>query len=150
MVSAVTGEQYQISAGSYHATVTGLGAGLRELLFGGRPVIAGYGADELPPGAAGQLLAPWPNRIDGGRYVFRATEFQLALTEPAHTNAIHGLTRWTAWTPVKHEASVVVLRSGPHGPAEAGQRAIASSTSVISSSLASRHKIVTVTRSRSG
>jgi aldose 1-epimerase len=115
MVSTVTGEQYQISAGSYRATVTGLGAGLRELLFRGRPVIAGYGADELPPGGAGQLLAPWPNRIDGGRYVFGGTEFQLALTEPEHANAIHGLTRWTAWTPVKHEASVVVLRSGPHG-----------------------------------
>jgi len=41
MISAVTGEQYQISAGSYRATVTGLGAGLRELLFRGRPVIAG-------------------------------------------------------------------------------------------------------------
>ena len=31
-------------------------------------MIAGYQPDELPPGAAGQLLAPWPNRIDGGRY----------------------------------------------------------------------------------
>ena len=31
MVSAVTGEQYQIGTGSYRATVTGLGAGLREL-----------------------------------------------------------------------------------------------------------------------
>ena len=51
------------------------------------------GADELPPGGAGQLLAPWPNRIDGGRYVFDGTGFQLALTEPEHANAIHGLTR---------------------------------------------------------
>jgi hypothetical protein len=58
MTSAVTGQQYQIGAGSYRATVTELGAGLRELLFGGQPVIAGYEADELPPGGAGQLLAP--------------------------------------------------------------------------------------------
>src|SRR5215471_11401828 len=113
MTSTITGQQYYIDAGSYRATVTGLGAGLRELLFGGQPVIADYGADELPPGGAGQLLAPWPNRIDGGRYVFDGTRLQLALTEPEHANAIHGLTRWEMWTLVRHEASAVVLRSGP-------------------------------------
>ena len=115
MTSAVTGRQYQIGAGSYHATITGPGAGLRELLFHDQPVIAGNDADELPPGGAGQLLVPWPNRIDGGRYVFGGARFQLALTEPEHANAIHGLTRWMAWTPVQHDASAVVLRSGPHG-----------------------------------
>jgi aldose 1-epimerase len=100
---ATTGQQYQIVAGGgYRATVTELGAGLRELLFRDQPLIAGYGADELPPGAAGQLLAPWPNRIDGGRYLFGGTDFQLALTEPEHSNAIHGLTRWMAWIPVRH------------------------------------------------
>jgi aldose 1-epimerase len=41
MIPAVTGEQFQIGAGSYRATVTGLGAGLRELLFRDQPVIAG-------------------------------------------------------------------------------------------------------------
>jgi aldose 1-epimerase len=111
----LTGQQYQIEAGHYRATVTELGAGLRELAFRGQPLIAGYEPDELPPGAAGALLAPWPNRIDGGRYGFGGTEFQLALTEPAQKNAIHGLTRWTAWTPVTHAAGSVVLRSAPHG-----------------------------------
>jgi aldose 1-epimerase len=115
MISAITGQQYQIVAGAYRATVTELGAGLRELLFRDQPLVAGYVADELPPGGAGQLLAPWPNRIDGGRYVFGGTAFQLALTEPDHTNAIHGLTRWMAWTPLRHGASAVVLRSAPHG-----------------------------------
>ena len=112
---SVSGQQYRIGAGSYRATVTGLGAGLRELLFGNEPVIAGYEPDELAPGGAGQLLAPWPNRIDGGRYVFGGAGFQLALTEPEHANAIHGLTRWLAWTPVRRDADAVVLRTGPHG-----------------------------------
>jgi aldose 1-epimerase len=111
----LTGQQYQIRAGRYRAAVTELGAGLRELLSGGRPVIAGYGPDELPPAGAGQLLAPWPNRIDGGRYVFGGAEHQLALTEPGSGNAIHGLTRWLAWTPVRHRASSVLLRLAPHG-----------------------------------
>ena len=115
MAVPLTGKQYEIAAGDYRATATELGAGLRELLFRDQPVITGYPADQLPPGTAGQLLAPWPNRIDGGRYVFDGAEFQLALTEPARTNAIHGLTRWMAWTVVRHAADVVLLRSSPHG-----------------------------------
>jgi aldose 1-epimerase len=111
----LTGQQYRIEAGPYLATVTELGAGLRELLFRGEPVLAGHEADELPPAAAGQLLAPWPNRIDGGRYAFGGAEYQLALTEPALGNAIHGLTRWTAWTAVSHDAGSVLLRNAPHG-----------------------------------
>ena len=107
--------QYEIEAGRYRATVTELGAGLRELAFGGQPLIAGYEADELPPAGAGQLLAPWPNRVDRGRYVFGGTDYQLALTEPGRGNAIHGLTRWTAWTAVRQDASAVRLRSAPHG-----------------------------------
>jgi aldose 1-epimerase len=111
----LTGQQYLIEAGPYRAFITELGAGLRELLFRGEPVILGYEADQLPPSGAGQLLVPWPNRIDGGRYAFGGDQFQLALTEPVLGNAIHGLTRWTAWTPVSHDAGSVLLRSAPHG-----------------------------------
>jgi aldose 1-epimerase len=55
----LTGHQYHIGAGPYRATVTELGAGLRELLHDDQPLIAGYQPDELPPGGAGQLLATW-------------------------------------------------------------------------------------------
>src|SRR5215472_6717836 len=99
MSEPLTGAQYAIGAGDYQATITGLAAGLRSLTFRGQPVIAGYGPDELPPGGAGQLLAPWPNRIDGGRYEFGGATFQLELSEAARGNAIHGLTRWANWAP---------------------------------------------------
>src|SRR5229473_5956757 len=95
----LTGTQFAISAGDYSATVTELGAGLREFRYRDRPVIAEYEPDELPPGASGQLLAPWPNRIDGGRYAFDGASYQLDLSEPARGNAIHGLTRWVNWEP---------------------------------------------------
>src|SRR6266567_5219586 len=115
VIVPLTGLQYEIEAGHYRATVTELGAGLRELAFRGKPVIAGHEPDELPPAGAGQLLAPWPNRVDGGRYVFGGTEYELALTEPARANAIHGLTRWTPWTAIRQDPSLVRLRSAPHG-----------------------------------
>ena len=49
------------------------------------------------PAAAGQVLAPWPNRIrDGAVHVRRRPAEQLPLNEPARHNAIHGLVNWVA------------------------------------------------------
>jgi aldose 1-epimerase len=106
----VTGAQFAISAGEYRATVTELGAGLRLLHYGGQPVISEYEPDELPPGAAGQLLCPWPNRVDGGHYTINGRHYQLDLSEPASQNAIHGLTRWSGWTATAQTAAEVSLR----------------------------------------
>jgi aldose 1-epimerase len=105
----LTGAQYDIAAGEYQATVTELGAGLRSLSAGGQPVIRQYDADEVPPAGAGQLLAPWPNRIDRGQYTFGGQSYQLDLSEPAHGNAIHGLTRFASWRLVAREADRVEL-----------------------------------------
>ncbi|HXZ66395.1 MAG TPA: aldose 1-epimerase family protein [Streptosporangiaceae bacterium] len=105
----VTGAQYDIAAGEYQATVTELGAGLRRLSRGGLPVVVGYDADELPPAGAGQLLTPWPNRIDGGRYSFAGASYQLDLSEPTHGNAIHGLTRWASWRVASYADNAVEL-----------------------------------------
>ncbi len=105
----LTGAQYEIQAGGYRATVTELGAGLRRLSHDSRPLLTGYDEDELPPGGAGQLLAPWPNRIDGGSYAFGGTTYQLELSEAARGNAIHGLTRWVNWKPAAHIADEITL-----------------------------------------
>ncbi len=111
----VTGEQYELSAGTYRAVVTGLGAGLRELSQDGTPVLLGYPPDELPPFADGQLLTPWPNRVDHGRYHFRGADYQLDISEIGNGNAIHGLTRFAAWALTRHEPDRVVLTHVPHG-----------------------------------
>jgi aldose 1-epimerase len=110
MTIPLTGAQYTIEAGAYRATITELGAGLRELEHDGKPLIVCYDADELPPHGAGQLLAPWPNRVDDGSYSFGGATYQLALSEQARSNAIHGLTRWYSWARAAHEPSEATLR----------------------------------------
>jgi aldose 1-epimerase len=115
MTIPLTGTQHEIEAGDYRATVTELGAGLRSLTFGDRALTTTFDADELPPHGAGQLLTPWPNRINGGQYEFDGARYQVALSEPAKGNAIHGLTRFASWTRVAHEPGEVTLRSAPHG-----------------------------------
>jgi aldose 1-epimerase len=115
MTIPLTGTQYEIEAGDYRATVTELGAGLRELEHAGMPLVTAFDADELPIHGSGQLLTPWPNRVDHGRYTFSGTEYHLDLSEPARGNAIHGLTRWIPWIRTAHDSSEVTLRSVPHG-----------------------------------
>ncbi len=109
---ALTGAQYEIQAGGYRACVTELGAGLRRLSHEGKALITEFEADVLPPHGAGQLLAPWPNRIDRGAYEFGGANFQLDLSEPGRGNAIHGLTRWANWKAATHVADEITLTLG--------------------------------------
>jgi aldose 1-epimerase len=92
-----SGAQWTIAAGGQEAVVVQVGGGLREYRAGGVDYLDGYGAGELCPGGAGQVLAPWPNRIRDGQYTFAGERHQLTLSEPARHNASHGLVRWQSW-----------------------------------------------------
>jgi aldose 1-epimerase len=106
----LSGRQYPIAAGPYAAMIAEVGAGLRSYTFNGVDVTCSYGEDELPPKCCGVTLAPWPNRIAAGRYVFDGVQQQLAITEPAAGNAIHGLGRWARWSRVRQTVESVTLR----------------------------------------
>src|SRR6185437_5267393 len=85
-----TGRQFPLTGGGYRAVVTEVGAGLREREFLGgeepRPLVHGFAEHEPAQGGAGQLLAPWPNRVAGGHYRFDGEERQLDLSEPSRGN----------------------------------------------------------------
>lgn len=114
MTPLPSGEQIELQHGAQRLVVTQVGAAIREYAIGERQVVDGFAADEMCPGAAGQFLAPWPNRIDGGRYAFGGSEHQLALTEPALGHAIHGLVRWSAWEVAEAAPAHAVLRHRLH------------------------------------
>ena len=96
-VTAPSGTQWTIDRAGHRAVVVEVGGGLRAYGVDGVDVVDGYAEPELCPGAAGQILAPWPNRIRDGRYTFDGHAHQLGLTEPSRHNAIHGLVRWARW-----------------------------------------------------
>ena len=108
-MTAPSGDQFEIAAVGYRAVVTECGASLRMLEYAGRPLVHGFGVDEMSAAARGQLLVPWPNRIRDGRYSFGGRDLQLGLTEPARQNASHGLARWAAWSLEEHGTSSVSL-----------------------------------------
>lgn len=104
-----TGTQTVLHARGLTAIVTEVGATLRELSWQGRPLIAGFGRHDLPFGYQGAVLAPWPNRLAGGRYRFGNKEFQVPLTEPERLNALHGLVAFAPWVVASAEPESVTL-----------------------------------------
>ncbi len=94
--------------------MTEVGAALRSYKIGGTPICWGFAEDEMPHGGQGQVLAPWPNRIASGRYVFGDTVGRAAIDEPAFDNAIHGLVRWMTFRPVALEPDVLRLETLLH------------------------------------
>jgi aldose 1-epimerase len=98
------GPQQVLEAGDYRAVISGVGAGLRALSHRGRPLVVKYPVEAQPPGGAGQLLIPWPNRVRDGRYRWQGEDRQLDLSEPATGNASHGFTRFLPWRVVAEDA----------------------------------------------
>jgi aldose 1-epimerase len=89
-----SGDQHELRSGDHVAVVTEVGATLRAYSVGGIDVLDGFEEDERSSAGRGQVLAPWPNRLDAGRYRFGERDAQAALDEPERNNAIHGLVRW--------------------------------------------------------
>ena len=89
-----SGIQHALRAGDYEAVVASVGATLRSLTYRGRDLVVPFEADEVRPAHRGATLAPWPNRVVDGRYSFGGRDFQLPLTEPARSHALHGLATW--------------------------------------------------------
>src|SRR5258706_6910274 len=106
---APSGTQWTITSGGHEAVIVEVGGGVRSYTVEGGDVIAGFTEDERAVGCAGQVLAPWPNRIRDGQYAFGGEHFQLPLTEPERHNAIHGLVNWARWRLVDASADSVTV-----------------------------------------
>jgi len=111
---APSGEQIEIAFDEQRAVIVEVGGGLRSYSVAGHDVLDGYGVDGMSTSGRGQVLIPWPNRLQDGSYEFDGRRHQLALTEPTAQNAIHGLVRWAAWSVAHREPSRVVMEHTIH------------------------------------
>lgn len=109
-----SGEQVELTLGDQRVVVVGVGGGLRRYDVGDVPVLDGYSVVSMCGSGRGQLLAPWPNRIQDGSYEFDGESHQLALDEPERRNAIHGLVRWSHWSVTERESDRAVLEHRQH------------------------------------
>lgn len=106
---AEPGVQIDIADGEQRVSVVGFGGGLRSYEVAGRELLDAFAPGKRPTSGRGQVLAPWPNRIENGSYEFDGKRMQLPLTEPEHGNAIHGLVRDADWNVVDLQADRVLL-----------------------------------------
>ena len=89
-----SGEQVAIAHGDQRAVITEVGATLRTYVKGGVVVVEGFAGEEVPTGARGQVLFPWPNRIGDGEWTFSNRTAHPSIDDVQHATAIHGLVRW--------------------------------------------------------
>ncbi len=104
---APTGTQYELSSGPLTATITQVAAGIRTLRLNGADLTEPFPAHSAPPSACGIVLVPWPNRVRDGKWQLNGAMQQLALTEPARNNAIHGLLRYRPYVLLDRSGSAV-------------------------------------------
>ena len=107
---APSGKQITISFGDQQAVIVEVGGGIRSYRAGGRELVDGYSADAMSASGRGQVLIPWPNRLQDGNYEFDGRRHQLPLNEPERRNAIHGLVRWAAWNVAEQEPHRAVMQ----------------------------------------
>ncbi|MFD0557402.1 aldose 1-epimerase [Stackebrandtia endophytica] len=106
---ALSGEQWTISYSGWEAVIASVGGGVRLFSLNGKSYIDGYDDDDLAPGSAGHILAPWPGRVGDGEYEFGGHTHQLPWNEPTTRTAMHGLVGWLRWQAVDVTDSAVSL-----------------------------------------
>lgn len=104
-----SGEQVELTFEDQRVVVVGVGGGLRRYYAGERSVLDGYSVYVICSSGRGQVLAPWPNRIQDGSYEFDGRRYQLPIDEPERQNAIHGLVRWSEWWVAEQRAERAML-----------------------------------------
>jgi aldose 1-epimerase len=104
-----SGIQHEISFGDQRAIVTEVGATLRSYTVGDVDLVDGFGVGEMSSAGRGQILAPWPNRLEDGRYARYGKDGRAGLDEPERRNAIHGLVRWLPWSAGTQDEKQVTL-----------------------------------------
>jgi aldose 1-epimerase len=108
-MSAPSGEQVEIAHDGQRAVVVEVGGGLRTYSVAGDDVLDGYDENELCTSGRGQVLIPWPNRLEDGSYEFDGRSHQAPIDDPAENDAIHGLVRWATWRVGRRLPHAVVM-----------------------------------------
>lgn len=113
--TTTTENDYLLAAGDLCLKASAIGAGIRGLwreaagAEGQREaIITGYARPRDQIGAQGDVLLPFPSRLQGGRYTFDGQQYQMPLND-AGANAIHGFLRHVPWQVVESRAETVTF-----------------------------------------
>jgi aldose 1-epimerase len=96
-----TGQHHVLSGqtrfGFATVTVTEVAASLHSFTVDGVDLVQRYRHDAEPSRGAGIIMAPWPNRVENGRWLYDGKVQQLDITDTEFSNACHGLLRYAQY-----------------------------------------------------
>jgi aldose 1-epimerase len=102
----------ELTAGAARATILpDVGATFTRLAVAERDILvpAPAGADPNRGFHGSFLMAPWTNRLDGGRIMLAGIEHRMPVNRPAEGTALHGFLRELAWQVRQADAAVAEL-----------------------------------------
>lgn len=114
---AETAELHSLRRGDVIAVVSARAAALRSLVVDGTDIVEPTVGSVDPPGMAGAILAPWPNRVEGARWRREGRELELEITEPELGHANHGLLARADFALIAASPATIVLRARIDEPA---------------------------------
>jgi len=97
---------FSISSGSYTASINTHGGALASFQYEERDLVEPQGPHFF---YAGDLLAPWPNRIRDGKYSWKGVDYQAPLNEAARGNNLHALVFDKEWTVIENTGDSATL-----------------------------------------
>jgi len=102
----------RITHGSQTASINQLGGGLMRYQVGGQDVLYGYETEEQKSGSMGDVLFPFPGRLEHSEYEFEGEHFVVSGARVKDGHAIHGFVKKVEWEVVKQQADSLTLNYG--------------------------------------
>ena len=109
-----SGEQIEIAAGEQRAVVVEVGAGSARTRSAAATSSTATRADEMAAPGRGQVLIPWPNRIEDGSYEFDGRGTSSRSTSPRHATRSTGSSAGSPGRSREREADRVVMEHTLH------------------------------------
>jgi len=108
-------EDIHLTHGDLHLTVSAYGASLRGLTRGegttAKPIVTSYEGAKNKIGGQGDVLIPYPGRVNHGAYTFDGHNYQLPLNDKEGPNSIHGFLRTVIWDVAELTADTVTFET---------------------------------------
>lgn len=101
--------------GVFTAEISRIGAALRFLALDGVELVESGSSSSISPFCEGVIMAPWPNRLDGGKWQFEGRTLELPINLHEQQNANHGLLMDHPYEVLEQTESSVKLGALIHG-----------------------------------
>jgi aldose 1-epimerase len=108
---AAANEEITLAHNDLRLTVSPYGASIRGLSRGDKTIITHYSGAGNKIGGQGDVLIPFPGRINHGAYTLNGRSYQLKINDKEGPNAIHGFLRSVVWSVAERSENSIAFEA---------------------------------------